>query len=122
MEKDILYILYNFLQKKHWTVEQVLNNSAIYLSMVPREDIMRCATEKQTLTQALSKCEKIVGLGKRLNFCKTLPIKPLYKYMKDEQQLFLIILRILAMEYKKNSKICNFILSLKFARYIPKYI
>ncbi len=34
------------------------------------------------LTQALSKCEKIVEMGKKLIFSKTQPTKPLYKSMK----------------------------------------
>ncbi len=47
------------------------------------------------LTQALGKCEKIGEMGKKLNFCKTLPInmiKALNKFMKNEQELFFISL------------------------------
>ncbi len=37
-------------------------------------------------TQPLRKCEKIVEMGKKLNFSKTQPTKPLYKSMKKKQQ------------------------------------
>ena len=42
------------------------------------------------LTQALSKCENIVEMGKKLNFSKTQATKPLYKSMKKKQQVFFI--------------------------------
>ena len=42
------------------------------------------------LTQPLSKCDKIVEMGKKLNFSKTQPTKPLYKSMKKKQQLFFL--------------------------------
>ncbi len=39
------------------------------------------------LTQPLSKCEKVVEMGKKLKFSQTQPTKPLYKSMKKKQYL-----------------------------------
>ncbi len=44
------------------------------------------------LTQPLSKCEKIVEMGKKLNFSKTQPTKPLYKSMKKKATTFFYLL------------------------------
>ena len=46
------------------------------------------------LTQPLSKCEKIVEMGKKFNFSKTQPTKPSYKSMNKKQQLFKTVLQI----------------------------